>query len=117
MTRVKAERTNAGPNRQPHAQAAAPAFTARTLARRMGNPRARRSGNRAVDAAFRAVARDEAGGERLRIGRADVLLAVGREYQKLGRPVTRAEFGEGYEIVISTLFTGAPSGAGGDREA
>jgi hypothetical protein len=68
--------------------------------------------NCAVDAAFRAVARD--GGAPLRIDRSDVLLAVGREYQKLGRPVTRAEFGDAYLEVMETLFTaGAAGGADG----
>jgi DNA-binding transcriptional regulator YdaS (Cro superfamily) len=71
--------------------------------------------NCAVDAAFRAVARDDAGG-RLRITSPDVLLAVGREYQKLGRPVTRAEFGEGYGIVMDTLFTGAAGAVSGGRD-
>ncbi|HET6230178.1 MAG TPA: AAA family ATPase [Longimicrobiaceae bacterium] len=68
--------------------------------------------NCAVDAAFRAVARD--GGQPITITRGDVLLAVGREYQKLGRPVTRAEFGDAYAEVMDTLFTAA---GGGDGQA
>jgi hypothetical protein len=68
--------------------------------------------NCAVDAAFRAVARD--GGSPLHIRWSDVLLAVGREYQKLGRAVTRAEFGDAYPEVMDTLFaTGAAGGADG----
>lgn len=60
--------------------------------------------NTAVDATFRAVARQ---GEALpiRVERMDIILAVGREYQKLGRPITRGDFGEDYAAVIETLFT------------
>ena len=65
--------------------------------------------NAAVDATFRAVAR-EGDGPPIRIEREDLLLAIGREHQKLGRPVTRAEFGVDYAEVIDNLF--APSAAG-----
>ena len=43
--------------------------------------------------------------------RLDVMLALGREYQKLGRPVTRADFGDRYERVTETLFAGAAGGS------
>ncbi|MBI4539752.1 MAG: ATP-binding protein [Gemmatimonadetes bacterium] len=65
--------------------------------------------NAAVDAAFRAVAR-AANGAGIRIEREDLVLAVGREYQKLGRPVTRAEFGADYASVIETLFAAPAAG-------
>jgi SpoVK/Ycf46/Vps4 family AAA+-type ATPase len=65
--------------------------------------------NVAVDATFRAVAR-AGDAPPIRIEREDLLLAIGREHQKLGRPVTRAEFGMDYAGVMDNLF--APSAIG-----
>jgi hypothetical protein len=62
--------------------------------------------NAAIDAMFRAARRTGVGGG-IVVEREDLLLAIGREYQKLGRPVTRAEFGGAYEDVLDTLFTAA----------
>jgi hypothetical protein len=66
--------------------------------------------NAAVDATFRAVAR-EGDAPPIRIEREDLLLAIGREHQKLGRPVTRAEFGADYSDVIDNLFASSAAGA------
>ena len=59
-----------------------------------------------IDAAFRAfdaVARDE-----LKITFDDLITAVAREYQKQGRPVTRADFGRNrFERIIRDLFPSA----------
>lgn len=61
--------------------------------------------NVAVDAAFRAVGRG-ADPAAIRIERDDLVVALGREYQKLGRPVTRAEFGRDHERIVELLFAG-----------
>jgi len=68
--------------------------------------------NAAIDAAFRAVTRrgQEKG---IHIDREDLILAIGREFQKLGRPLMRAEFGDDYGGVMGTLFTPASGGTGG----
>ncbi len=59
--------------------------------------------NVVLDAAFRAVA--EAGGSPPTITVRHLVLAVAREYQKLGRPITRSEFGEEYYgLVANELF-------------
>jgi hypothetical protein len=67
--------------------------------------------NTAVDATFRAVARQGTEGEPIRIEREDLLLAIGREHQKLGRPLTRVDFGEDYSGVIDSLFATPVAGA------
>ncbi|MCP4664211.1 MAG: ATP-binding protein, partial [bacterium] len=48
--------------------------------------------NIVVDAAFRALA--EEGGRKPSIALRHLVLGTGREYQKLGKPTTRSEFGE-----------------------
>lgn len=62
--------------------------------------------NAAIDSAFRAVSRRESVQRQngIYIERADILLAVGREYQKLGRPITRGDFLDDYSTVMDTLF-------------
>lgn len=62
--------------------------------------------NSAVDAAFRAAARN-GHGENLKIEADDIYLALAREYQKLGRPVLRADFGEAYDTVLEGVFAGS----------
>ncbi|MEX2284907.1 MAG: AAA family ATPase [Gemmatimonadota bacterium] len=66
--------------------------------------------NAAIDSAYRAVARATSQGP-IYIERSDIILAIGREYQKLGRPVTRAEFRDDYPLVIDALFAPPPEAA------
>jgi SpoVK/Ycf46/Vps4 family AAA+-type ATPase len=69
--------------------------------------------NAAVDAAFRAAAaagRDGKNIARLIVTRELLVLAVGREYQKLGRPITRGEFGiDDHRLLSDYLYAGQES--------
>jgi len=47
--------------------------------------------NIAVEAAYRALANG-----RTKLALRDVIAAIAREYQKLGKPITRSDFGEGF---------------------
>jgi len=61
-----------------------------------------------VDAAFRALA--EADGGEPRVTLRLLVLGIAREYQKLGKPITRGEFGEEfYAWVVDALLDSAPA--------
>ena len=62
----------------------------------------------AVDAAFRAAARN-GHGPRLHVDAGDFYISLAREYQKLGRPVIRSEFGQAYDLVVDCIFATTPS--------
>jgi SpoVK/Ycf46/Vps4 family AAA+-type ATPase len=61
--------------------------------------------NVVLDAAFRAVAeRPEAPA----IGLRHLVVAIAREYQKLGKPITRGEFGEDFYTLLDEDVLGGP---------
>jgi hypothetical protein len=63
--------------------------------------------NAAVDAAFRAAAEGQGASRPLHIRHDHLILAIGREYQKLGRPITRGEFGpDNHKFVTDYLYEG-----------
>lgn len=66
--------------------------------------------NVVVDATFRSLAAyDPAGGQAPRIRVRHLILAAAREYQKLGLPVSKGEFGEGYyRYVERTILAPRP---------
>lgn len=57
--------------------------------------------NVVVDAAFRAVAEDAP------IGLRHLVIGIAREYQKLGKPITRGEFGEEFYALVEEDVLGA----------
>ena len=59
-----------------------------------------------VDAAFRAL--DKANGAAPRIAPDDLAVALGREYSKLGKPVTVSEFGEAFYRAIEAETSAPP---------
>lgn len=69
--------------------------------------------NSVIDAAFRAAARNGHGGT-LTIEADDLYLALAREYQKLGRPVLRSDFGDEYALVLEGVFAGASASEEGN---
>jgi AAA+ superfamily predicted ATPase len=65
--------------------------------------------NVVVDAAFRALAESEGGAPEVTLRH--LVLGIAREYQKLGRPITRGEFSEElYGWVEQELLYAAPAG-------
>ncbi len=70
--------------------------------------------NCSVHAAYRAAERCGPGAPLL-LERDDLLVAIAREYQKLGRPVMRTDFGDAYGLVMDEVF--ATRGAAEDAAA
>ena len=64
--------------------------------------------NIVIDAAFRALAEHDLDDGRPRVTLRHLVLAIAREYQKLGKPITKGEFGEEFHTWVTERLLQTP---------